>query len=460
VNYNPFDNSGSFVTPTACSASSASETATHPAPVYSTATHPAPVYTTSASGSGSSSDCAKTCVEKYRTCQSDLSNTRAQCASDLASCVNYNPFDNSGSFVTPTACSASASSTAAVTTSASATIYTTYCPAPTTLTYGEQTITVTKPQTVTITSCPGGCSKPAETAPAYTTPAVGGQDDCAKKCVEAYRTCQSDLSNTRAQCASELASCVNYNPFDNSGSFVTPTACSASASSTAAVTTSAAPPAYTTGAIGGQSDCAKKCVEAYRTCQSDLSNTRAQCASDLASCVNYNPFDNSGSFVTPTACSASSTAAATASGSSVPMASAPATYPGSPAPMASSPATYAPGSPAPAPSAPSSASGCAETCVSAYRTCQSDLSNTRAQCASTLASCIGYNPFDNSGSFVTPTACSSAGASKPTMAGNGTMMGTASATYSAPAQYTGGASLMSGCGSLMAVAAGAVGLLL
>ena len=33
-------------------------------------------------------------------------------------------------------------------------VYTTYCPSPTTLTYGTQTYTVTKSQTLTITECP------------------------------------------------------------------------------------------------------------------------------------------------------------------------------------------------------------------------------------------------------------------------------------------------------------------
>ncbi|KAF4964193.1 hypothetical protein FZEAL_10882, partial [Fusarium zealandicum] len=53
--------------------------------------------------------------------------------------------------------------------------YTTYCPGPTTLTYGEKTYTVTEATTLTITDCPGGCTitKPVKpTGPVYTTEVV------------------------------------------------------------------------------------------------------------------------------------------------------------------------------------------------------------------------------------------------------------------------------------------------
>ncbi|KAI5362454.1 hypothetical protein Slin15195_G061110 [Septoria linicola] len=369
VGYVPFDNSGSFVTPTACSA-----TAT--ATPYSSA---APTY-----GAGGDS-CASDCVTKFRTCQSDLSNTRAQCASDLSTCVGYIPFDNSGSFVTPTACSKTAT----------ATPYSSAAP-----TYGA------------------------------------GGDSCASDCVTKFRTCQSDLSNTRAQCASDLSTCVGYIPFDNSGSFVTPTACSKTASATATTTQSgSAAPTY---GAGGDS-CASDCVTKFRTCQSDLSNTRAQCASDLSTCVGYIPFDNSGSFVTPTACSktASATATATQSGSAAP--------------------SYAKTTGAvPHPSATGSFSSCAANCVTAFRTCQSNLNNTRAQCASDLATCVGYNPFDNNGTFVTPTSCAGGMGG---MGGMGSGNKTATATMSRPAVYTGAAAINLG-GPLAALAAGAVALMI
>ncbi|SPN97416.1 uncharacterized protein DNG_00930 [Cephalotrichum gorgonifer] len=44
--------------------------------------------------------------------------------------------------------------------------YTTYCPNPTTITDGDNVITVTEPTIVTITHCPGGCTieKPCTTS--------------------------------------------------------------------------------------------------------------------------------------------------------------------------------------------------------------------------------------------------------------------------------------------------------
>lgn len=46
------------------------------------------------------------------------------------------------------------------------TSYETYCPGPTTLTYGQTTYTISSATTLTITDCPGGCTV---TKPVYTT---------------------------------------------------------------------------------------------------------------------------------------------------------------------------------------------------------------------------------------------------------------------------------------------------
>ncbi|KAF5023170.1 hypothetical protein F66182_4774 [Fusarium sp. NRRL 66182] len=51
------------------------------------------------------------------------------------------------------------------------TAITTYCPEPTTLTYGDKTYTVTKETTLTITDCPCTVSKPVH-KPSYTKPVV------------------------------------------------------------------------------------------------------------------------------------------------------------------------------------------------------------------------------------------------------------------------------------------------
>ncbi|CAI4215175.1 unnamed protein product [Parascedosporium putredinis] len=51
------------------------------------------------------------------------------------------------------------------------TAYTTYCPEATTITDGDNTITITEPTVVTITHCPGGCTikKPVVTTSAPVT---------------------------------------------------------------------------------------------------------------------------------------------------------------------------------------------------------------------------------------------------------------------------------------------------
>lgn len=54
--------------------------------------------------------------------------------------------------------------------------YTTFCPEPTTLTYGDKTYTVTKPTTLTITDCPCTVSRPIET----TTKVVCENGECHK----------------------------------------------------------------------------------------------------------------------------------------------------------------------------------------------------------------------------------------------------------------------------------------
>ncbi|SMR41356.1 unnamed protein product [Zymoseptoria tritici ST99CH_1E4] len=387
LGYNPFDNSGTFVTPTACS-TSAPATATAPAPASTTA--PA----------GDAAQCAATCFAAYRDCQTNPPDSnKSLCASNLAKCLNYNPFDNSGTFVTPTACSAS--------------------------------------------SAPATATAP----PATTTPA-GDAAACAATCFKAYRDCQTNPPDSnKSLCASNLAKCLNYNPFDNSGTFVTPTACSASS----APATATAPPATTTPA-GDAAACAATCFKAYRDCQTNPPDSnKSLCASNLAKCLNYNPFDNSNTFITPTACSTSG-APATAT---------------APAPSATTPGSTTP-------------DACAQACNDADHKCRFAPDANMSFCASELAKCLGYNPYDNSNTFITPTACSTSGAPAPTggasgmptgnmPTGNGNMptgtmnmpthAGNATATSTNPAQYTGAASLLESYGSFVAVAAGAVAMM-
>ncbi|APA14939.1 hypothetical protein SS1G_13732 [Sclerotinia sclerotiorum 1980 UF-70] len=285
LGYSPYDSNGSLVTPTACSS-----------PVASSTTTAAPTTTADA--------CVSQCNTSFNSCRTAPNANQSYCASSYASCLGYSPFDNSGSLVTPTACSSSVASTTA----------------------------------------------------AATTPTA---DACVSQCNASYNSCRSAPDANRSYCASTYASCLGYSPFDNSGSLVTPTACSSSP-----VTTSTAAPTPTADA------CVSQCNASYNSCRSAQDANRSYCASTYASCLGYSPFDNSGSLVTPTACSSSPVTTSTAA-----------------------PTT--------------TADACVSQCNASYNSCRSAPDANRAYCASTYASCLGYSPFDNSGSLVTPTACSS-----------------------------------------------------
>ncbi|KAG5927752.1 hypothetical protein E4U42_001839 [Claviceps africana] len=197
---------------------------------------------------GGGDECAKKCNDEFDKCSNAPDANHSFCASKLADCVGYNPFGGSG-YVKPTACSA---------------------------------------------------------APAPTQPAGG--KDCAAKCVDSYRQCQVAPNTNRAVCASDLATCVGYNPFGASG-FVVPTACSAGPAGPVVT-----PPA---GGSAGGKDCAAKCVAAFNQCQTAPDANHSFCASQLASCVGYNPFTEGSTFTTPTACSAGMQPTGTAPGAAM-----------------------------------------------------------------------------------------------------------------------------------------------
>jgi hypothetical protein len=100
---------------------------------------------------------------------------------------------------------------------------TTYCPGPTTLTYGDKTYTVTEATTLTITDCPCTLTHPVHPA---TTTIAPPQDACAKKCGDEYNSCRTAADANMSYCAAMYAKCLGFNPFEE-GSLVTPTACSA-----------------------------------------------------------------------------------------------------------------------------------------------------------------------------------------------------------------------------------------
>ncbi|TGO29273.1 hypothetical protein BPAE_0017g00810 [Botrytis paeoniae] len=202
---------------------------------------------------------------------------------------------------------------------------------------------------------------------AFAAPAaLKSRDACSDTCNTEYNTCRSAPGANRSTCASNYASCLGYSPYDSNGSLVTPTACSSSVASTTAssATTSATADA-----------CVSQCNASYNSCRTGPNANQATCASEYSTCLGYLPYDSSGSLVTPTACSS----------------------------VASSTTTQAASS--------ATADACVSKCNNSYNSCRSAPDANMSTCASEYATCLGYSPFDNSGSLVTPTACSSSAVS-------------------------------------------------
>ncbi|RFU72164.1 hypothetical protein TARUN_10101, partial [Trichoderma arundinaceum] len=111
-------------------------------------------------------------------------------------------------------------------------------------------------------------------------------DKCAAECTAAHDKCVTKPNANMAECASEYAGCLGYNPYEHG--FVTPTACSKTAAPT-----KTAPP---------QDECAKRCYDEYNKCRSAPGANQSFCASKYAECLGYNPFDGHHEEV-PTKCS-------------------------------------------------------------------------------------------------------------------------------------------------------------
>ncbi|KAF7867398.1 hypothetical protein EAF04_005481 [Stromatinia cepivora] len=247
-------------------------------------------------------------------------------------------------------------------------------PAPTAASSASSSIVAPPPSSAT--SAQGVPSGPAGSTPGSSAPGASGPassipsapattDACVSQCNASYDGCRSAPDANRSNCASSYASCLGYSPFNSSGSLVTPTACSSPVtSSTTTVPTTTA------------DTCASQCNVSYNSCRSAPGANRSDCASSYASCLGYSPFDNNGSFVTPTACSSPVTSSTTI----VPT---------------------------------TTADACASQCNASYDSCRNAPDANRSNCASSYASCLGYSPFNSSGSLVTPTACSSPGAPGP-----------------------------------------------
>ncbi|KAG8156480.1 hypothetical protein KVR01_013584 [Diaporthe batatas] len=166
--------------------------------------------------------------------------------------------------------------------------------------------------------------------------------------------------------------------------------------------------------------CVDACNAKWDACRAAPDANRASCAADFAGCVGYNPFA-SDTFVAPTACSTSTAITATVT---------------------------------PTPSA-APASACVTACNNAYDACRSKPDANRASCAADYAGCLGYNPFDGSGSLVAPTACavvSSTSAARNSTAPKTTAVAPPAATTK-PVQVAGAGNLKPGMAVLVGVGA-------
>ncbi|CAH0058173.1 unnamed protein product [Clonostachys solani] len=103
------------------------------------------------------------------------------------------------------------------------TAITTYCPEPTTLTYPHTTITVTSPTTLTIPVKPTTLTIPIQPT---TSTSAQPSSGCVDTCNDAYNKCRGQPGANRSTCAAQYASCLGYSPFAGNGTLITPTACS------------------------------------------------------------------------------------------------------------------------------------------------------------------------------------------------------------------------------------------
>ncbi|KAH8169811.1 hypothetical protein LIA77_10355 [Sarocladium implicatum] len=240
------------------------------------------------------------------------------------------------------------------------TAFTTYCPEATTLTYGDKTYTVTEATTLTITDCPCTLTKPVQP----TTTHIAPKDECAAMCEDKYNSCRTAPDANMSYCAAKYAECLGYSPWD-SGSFVTPTACSAKPTHTT----------YTTEVVTAVTT---YCPEATTLTYGNKTYTVTK-----------------PSTVTITDCHFTTTK--------------PVVEPSNPAPKPTTPGQPGtPGTPG-QPGQPGTPAGdCPAECADKYNSCRTAPDANMSTCAAEYAGCLGYNPFGDDGSLITPTACSSA----------------------------------------------------
>lgn len=203
---------------------------------------------------GDAHACARRCTDALNGCRSQPGANQATCQTEYASCLGYNP----GTGVTATACANN-----------------------------------------------GGGGSPAGSA--ANQPGGGQPDECAKKCTDAYNGCRTQSGANQATCRASFASCLGYNPPDD-----TPTSCQGQGQGQGGSAWTSSQPATPTaagaGAVG-QEDCLARCNAAMDSCRTQPNANQSFCSSQYASCLGYNPYQNGG-FVTPTACSGSASGVA------------------------------------------------------------------------------------------------------------------------------------------------------
>ncbi|QPG93524.1 hypothetical protein C2857_000519 [Epichloe festucae Fl1] len=145
---------------------------------------------------GDAQACARQCTDAFNGCRSQPGANQATCQTTYASCLGYNP----GTGVTATACANNHGDGG----------------------QGGNAWASSQPSTSTPTTVAGGVG------------GVGGvgQEDCVARCNAAKDSCRTQPNANQSYCSSQYASCLGYNPYQN-GAFVTPTACSGSASGVA-----------------------------------------------------------------------------------------------------------------------------------------------------------------------------------------------------------------------------------
>lgn len=144
-------------------------------------------------------------------------------------------------------------------------------------------------------------------------------DKCAADCTAAHDACVTKPDSNKAECASQYAACLGYNPYENG--FVAPTACSKTSTSWPMKT--AAPPPQDDCASDGQHDhegkpakCStqpavtptgpphpppkvdckhvKECTDEVDKCRTKPEANQAECSAEYAQCLGFNPFTPEG----------------------------------------------------------------------------------------------------------------------------------------------------------------------